>query len=187
MSITIQDILRAGHTKRWNIVNTTREQTVAEHLFNVAMIARTIHERLHLADYRDLVLDWALLHDIPEVVCGDPPSPTKGRMRDMGFDIENLYDAIDPTYKEVKETAKTTGVIYDIVKIADLMDAYHFLKENGVGRHAKQVASGIYDELTRKMDTFGTEWYGMLRFDSNLITRKLWTVFNSVMEGPIYE
>lgn len=187
MTIMIQDILRAGHTKRWNIVNTTREQTVAEHLFNVAMIARTIQEHLGYEYHRDLLLDWALIHDIPEVVCGDPPSPTKKRMKMMGFDIEDLYDSIDPTYKEVKETAQTVDIVYDIVKIADLLDAYYFLYENGVGRHAKQVASSIHEQLYMKIDEFSGNYIGLNNMDSIQLKRKIRDICNSVMSGSIYE
>ena len=63
------ELLRASHTKRWTIVSTARTQTVAEHLFNVTMIA----EKLAEAVGYDIVINsdnflklqtWALMHDL---------------------------------------------------------------------------------------------------------------------------
>ena len=176
--IKIQDVLRAGHIKRWNIINTTRQQTLAEHLFNVAMISDVLLERLHQQEYRDITLAWALMHDVPEVVCGDTPTPTKKRMEARGFDMEKIYDEIDPTYKATKETAEEVnfGMPWKIVKAADLMEAIHFLTENGVGNHAKNVANTIQ----YKLDIHIKKYFG-----SNYNT--LWDVFNEIMVGDIYE
>ena len=177
--IKIQDILRAGHIKRWNIINTTRQQTLAEHLFNVAMISDTLMNALDKTDIRDIVLSWALVHDAPEVVCGDTPTPTKRRMEEQGLDMELIYDKIDPTYKATKETALEVdfGMPWKIVKAADLMEAEHFLKENGVGSHAKEVAGIIHTNL---MNFLYNE------FQSEQQT-KILNVYNEIMVGKIYE
>lgn len=146
--IQIQDVLRAGHIKRWNIVNTTRPQTLAEHLFNVAMISHTIASQLDLTDHQmAMVLSWALAHDVPEVVCGDTPTPTKKRIEANGFDMEVIYCDIDPTYSDIKEYVDTDKIVHDIVKVADLLESYYFLNENGAGRHADQVCANIATKL----------------------------------------
>ena len=44
--LSIKDLLRAGHVKRWQIVRTVRDQTLAEHSFNVAMISIELAEIL---------------------------------------------------------------------------------------------------------------------------------------------
>ena len=175
--IKIQDVLRAGHIKRWNIINTTRQQTLAEHLFNVAMISDVILNKLGNEEYRDITLAWALIHDVPEVVCGDTPTPTKKRMEEHGFDMEKIYNEIDPTYKETKETAEEVGfgLPWKVVKAADLMEAYHFLVENGVGSHAKGVANNIYIKLNAHIEKYFID-------DSALKE-----VFNEIMDGKIYE
>lgn len=148
--IKIQDVMRAGHIKRWNIINTTREQTLAEHLFNVAMITQTICDRCGVDnEITDTAIQWALVHDIPEVVCGDTPSPTKARMRSLGMDMEALHDQLDPTYARLKREAQDNGA-YSVVKVADLLESIHFLQENGQGRHAKMV----HDNLTRKLSIY---------------------------------
>jgi len=177
--IKIQDVLRAGHIKRWNIINTTRQQTLAEHLFNVAMISDTIMNALEKTDLRDIVLAWALVHDAPEVVCGDTPTPTKRRMEHHGLDMEKIYDEIDPTYKATKETALEVdfGMPWKIVKAADLIEAYHFLKENGVGSHAKYVAKIIHSNFTNFL-------YKEFHEHHQRIIRD---VYNEIMDGKIYE
>lgn len=147
--IKIQDIMRAGHIKRWNIINTSREQTLAEHLFNVAAITQTICDRCGVEDHiAHTALEWALIHDIPEVVCGDIPSPTKKRMLEMGMDMEEVYKSIDPTYAKIKKEAHENGAEV-IVKLADLVESVKFLKENGVGRHAKMVCYNLSQRMWR--------------------------------------
>jgi len=175
--IKIQDVLRAGHIKRWNIINTTREQTLAEHLFNVAMITQTLCDRCGIdQDITEVALEWALVHDIPEVVCGDTPSPTKRRMKSMGMDMENLHEKIDPTYARIKHEAIVCGADY-IVKFADLLESVHFLKENGQGRHAIQVCKNLETKLWHHM-RLGPPYMDME--DTN-------SVIVDVLEGDTYE
>ena len=116
--IKIQDVMRAGHIKRWNIINTTRTQTLAEHMYNVAMI--THHMCMELDMNPNRMLTWALIHDIPEVVCGDIPTPTKRRIKDMGFDMETLFETIDPTYASTKYSLSEWEL--QLVKAADLIE-----------------------------------------------------------------
>lgn len=187
--IKIQDVLRAGYVKRWNIINTTRQQSLAEHLFNVAMIAGVIEEKLGGYHIRKIVIEWALVHDIPEVVCGDTPTPTKRRMeRSHSFSMEVLHETIDPTYKKLKEQAKTIqgGMPYDLVKIADLMEAIHFLHDHGIGKHAKQVKKGIQISLDVLIEKFSDKYSSKLRSENEII-RIIRNIYLDIMEGEIYE
>ena len=173
--IKIQDVMRAGHIKRWNIINTSREQTLAEHLFNVAMISQTICDRCGVDEYiANIAMQWALIHDIPEVVCGDTPSPTKRRMVKMGMDMEELYDSIDPTYAKVKYLAIESGAKY-IVKMADLVESVNFLRDNGVGRHAEAVCDSLAEEM----------WGYLRKLPPWLEDAD--TVICSILRGEIYE
>jgi 5'-deoxynucleotidase YfbR-like HD superfamily hydrolase len=116
---------------------------LAEHLFNVTIISRCIGVEARLeSSLVQSAANWALIHDVPEVVCGDTPTPTKRRMKEFGGDFESMYDQIDPEYAAVKAKAKIDGV-ETLVKAADLMEALHFLSENGVGRHAEQITHKI--------------------------------------------
>lgn len=189
MTIKIQDVLRAGYVKRWNIINTTRQQSLAEHLFNVAMISKTLVEKLGVGDISDIVIEWALVHDIPEVACGDTPTPTKRRMKEShAFDMEHLHEKIDPTYKKIKTQAQTIqgGMPYDLVKIADLMEAVHFLRDHGIGKHAEQVEHGIRVTLNTLMEKFADKYSP--KYKNTLDTEDIiQRIFNDIMNGEIYE
>ena len=53
----LSETLRAGHVHRWNIVATIREQSIAEHMWNVTMIATTISRVMELSEKNnDLIL-----------------------------------------------------------------------------------------------------------------------------------
>lgn len=127
--MNIQDILRASHTMRWTIVNTAVPQSVAEHSFNVTMIARAIAKVLFVPDAN--ITRIALQHDLDEVILGDIPSPAKKRgMRPPSLDAKNQHGS-------TQENA--------IVKAADWIEAYNFINTNGMGRHADKIKI-----LTRK-------------------------------------
>jgi 5'-deoxynucleotidase YfbR-like HD superfamily hydrolase len=178
MGINIQDIMRSGHTKRWNIVDTVRIQTLAEHQYAVAMIAMDIHEKLKIKEEDSsilYILKWALRHDVPEVVCGDMPTPTKNRLlKEFGFDMEKLYDMVDPVYASLK--SKISIKTKYIVKMADTIESIWFLSIHGVGSHAEfvltlakeryynflkyfneeeqQIIHNVYEELVVKKGNF---------------------------------
>lgn len=111
MSLSVRDRLRAGHVSRWHIVNAVREQSLAEHSFNVAIIAMELAERLGFEQWSDRVAVVALLHDIDEVVEGDIPASAKPR----------------------KEWEPGKWTPEKIVKVADVMEAYVWITENGLG------------------------------------------------------
>lgn len=141
IKLNIQDHLRAGDVTRWHIVATARKQSLAEHQFNVAMIARAIGEEMHL-DIA-LITEIALFHDMDEVVIGDIPTPTKERLNK--YNIKWPGPKTDTHWPEVH-----------VVKCADLIEAMWFLENNGIGRHADQVKTGIVqiiDSIMLSQDT----------------------------------
>lgn len=136
--LKIFDILRAGSVKRWHIVETLREQRLAEHLFSVSVMAGEIARRMGLRPtHIHLVMIAAMFHDIDEVISGDPPTPTKERARNAGFEMNDLFKE----YKiiDTKLMAQVIPDIERIIKCADHLDTVFFLRENRVGRHAQQV------------------------------------------------
>lgn len=183
--INIQDILRAGYVKRWNIVNTTRQQTLAEHLFNVAAISEHLLTELNLFDMRDIILSWALVHDVPEVVCGDTPTPTKMRMVENEFDMETIYNQIDSNYKMTRSMAIERGIPYDLVKLADVMEGIHFLVENGVGNHAKSIATKMTKRMHVLIEDFVADYE--LPMNSSRVYAKIVGTYEAIMFGQIYE
>lgn len=122
--MNINDLLLAQNIKRWTIVSTIHDQSLAEHSFNVCMIARCICTEADIDDTK--VIKYALDHDLDEIKTGDIPSPAKARMG-----IKNEYKGKSKDDCNNEELA--------IVKAADLLDALLFIKYNNHDRHGKQV------------------------------------------------
>ena len=100
---------------RWAIVNTIKQQSVAEHTHNVASIARWLLEfyelsNIELAD----VLIYALDHDTAESVTGDVPATAKR----AGYVIENT----------IGRTAAASNSAKELVKLADHLEAKWFIR-----------------------------------------------------------
>lgn len=149
--MNIQDIMRLSHVKRWHIVHTTREQSVAEHTFNVTMIAREIATRMDWTDLIPEVTTMALHHDTHEAILGDIPTPTKRRLAGMGVGaqvdkLQRECDHITPEDADVGELAEI------IVGIADIIEAMWFLNNHAMGRHADVVSEKIRAIFAAKMD-----------------------------------
>lgn len=139
--------MRMSSVKRWVIIEMSRAQSVAEHSFNVAVIANGLLDKLaldiigqgpstkfddsydewkegQLASMRADVLEWALMHDLPEVLTGDIPSPVKTHLSSAIASMEgNLF----PGYGNMKRRLKGT-VVETLVKLADYIDAIQFAK-----------------------------------------------------------
>lgn len=162
MNLTFKDIMRAGHVYRWQIVRTLRKQSLAEHSFNVAMLSMGLAERIiptGMQDgYRYSIYNWALKHDIPEIVTGDISTPVKNKIKSIagGNIIEKLEKEIFLDFIKVKNNVD--GKIKFIVKLADIIDAIVFLKEEGLGSHAKLVINKLYSHLDIIVDKAKIEY-----------------------------
>jgi 5'-deoxynucleotidase len=174
--MTTYELLRASHTKRWTIVSTARVQTVAEHSFNVAMVAEKLAEAIGWditinSDNFLKLQTWALMHDIPEVFTGDLPTPFKRELKRQGVDVEAVEDELAPGYGDLAEAACCTeyGMI---VKLADMMEAIWFLSENGLGVHARKVLQGLYDNLYAMVEEYSSEYPNLLIHDGVARIRK---------------
>jgi len=146
--LEIQDILRAGSVMRWNIVRTANQQTLAEHIFNVTMIARAIAKEMDIDDAE--IIKAALEHDLDEVLYGDIPTPTKKIMKEAGAN----FDIID-------NRPDRGPVAAAVVKVADFIEAMWFLKENKIGRHAEAALDNVYlsySNYIHELDGIGEAW-----------------------------
>lgn len=128
----INDTLRAGDVDRWTIVRTAKRQSLAEHSFNVAMIAKAIAVRLGILPLGLVTVQVeALEHDMEEIFGGDVPTPAK--------------------YKNNEQyLAKflSMGMVDRVIKLADIMETTWFIRENGVGAHAGQVHKASLSRLS---------------------------------------
>ncbi|MHA2047659.1 MAG: YfbR-like 5'-deoxynucleotidase [Candidatus Thorarchaeota archaeon] len=133
----INDILRASGVTRWHIVRTVRPQSLAEHTFDVTMIARAIAKIAGYEDYE--ITKAALLHDLDEIVTGDIPTPTKEKARDNGWELNDLYKSITGRELSGDETL--------IIQLADKMADLHWLWLHALGPHANRVYEIMADNF----------------------------------------
>jgi 5'-deoxynucleotidase len=136
------EIIRTGHTKRWTIVNTRRQQTLAEHLAQVALFTMRICDGFDLLPLNRMqAVEYALLHDLEEVYSGDIPTPYKRDNEIPPFKV--------PITEYVWNRKPQNIMLRLIVKLADIIEALIFISEEGVGTHAEEVRVkmlGILDD-----------------------------------------
>jgi 5'-deoxynucleotidase YfbR-like HD superfamily hydrolase len=128
--------LRDGMTvKRWGIVRTIKDQSVAEHSHMVSLYTNDIashfgyEPELHL-----LCLQYALWHDVKdEIISGDFPGPAKRALvKDRDLWDKRLNDAAHKIFGENRHREGHTGVALEAnivkltVKVADWLDAAMF-------------------------------------------------------------
>jgi len=162
-SLTLYDYLRASHVKRWHNVNTIRQQTLAEHLYMVTIIA------VHLCNFirpgfEKFVAFAALFHDSAEVVLGDTPTPAKRFIRDF-TGRPNIFDEMEHELMPEIPYIKMEGVDpWPFVRMADRIEAAYWISENGAGTHAEIVKAANWRNVEDYVERLDTEcpndhWY----------------------------
>ena len=164
LTLNMLDLARSGHVTRWHSVRCARGQTLAEHHYLVAMISRELLRRILgdalPAETRLAVLEYALLHDAPELLMGDLPSPLKQRIAEISGDqdpLTRIEREIAPEIAE-RKTALQGSPLALIVKLADLIDACLFIREEGIGHHAAVVAEKSESALAAKISEAQTRY-----------------------------
>lgn len=136
--MTLRDLLRGTVTKRWHTVPTTSEQNLAEHSHQVGIIAEAILKDFYMRQYGStppfealyISLKYAQLHDLPEVVLGDIPSPAKAAYKAMipGFDaaLKKMEHQLIPELGVLEEAMKQYPYLPIFLKCADIIEAKLF-------------------------------------------------------------
>lgn len=155
LPIDIQDLVRLQDTKRWTVVNTARQQSVAEHTMLVTFIAIDIATRMGIPfnspEMTEVTL-CALLHDVDEVYTGDLPTPAKARLGTKAKASLSQYADSQGASKQAKS----------VVKMADIIETTWFIGQYASGIHAEQVADEMVRDLDRFMESLpGREWLAM--------------------------
>lgn len=158
--------LRLSAVPRWVIVNTIQKQSVAEHSFNVAIIAPRIainHFGVSQRDFETLyrITRYALLHDQYEAFTGDIPSPAKAALG-----IKENPSEFDT---RVNEYEPASELIERVVKVADYIDAILFLsREMEMGNGSvRLIHMALYNRLASLMcDNYDMtlQWYDIDRY-----------------------
>lgn len=151
--IGLQDLLRAGHVKRWHIVHTATVQTLAEHNYMVATIALSLYNDVVGPDGTvggvAALLASALFHDATEVRTGDIPTPGKRLIKHFGGDemfnkIEHYINKEIPLIGHEIERNESTD---PFIRMADLIEAAVWIRENWVGTRAEEVARKCWQDM----------------------------------------
>lgn len=144
--MNLGELMRIGDVKRWHTVRTALDQTLADHSARVALIALQLYwyhtGRTDNADIAAL-LTTALLHDAAEVHLGDPPPAGKTTMY-MAAEIA-LLSGLSPLFKGGVQNYE----LKSIVKVADRIEAWLWIRENAVGKHSLRVVDRCFKEMER--------------------------------------
>jgi len=159
--MTLAEQMRAGHVNRWQVVQTARPQTLAEHLFLVSVLSMDLASKIGWDGLRDAnrrmqLMYWALCHDIIEVKTGDICTPFKQVLKMAGGD-EIVYQAealVDPNHVEFFKSFVQGTPIEAIVKISDMLEAINFLGDNGIGSHAIEVYKNMVAQLLQMVEKY---------------------------------
>ena len=143
--MNIQESLKLAQVKRYAICHMNRDQSVAEHSFNVTLIAIDL---LTSTDQKDEGLYWevigySLMHDMDEVLTGDIPSPFKRRLR---AECPGAIPILDGEPKASKKAR-------DIVKMADYLESIHYIREFGGSRYTTtNILADIYAQFESALE-----------------------------------
>lgn len=140
----IDKLMDCHHVKRWTLVGTVSESTVASHSFNVAVIALAIRKRMYNTIHIDkgMLSYYALMHDVDESETGDMPTPTKAAIRSFGVEPNALFE----TQGQEAEPPPEYKII---IKLADLIENYIFICEQGVGARARAASIEVEGRMRR--------------------------------------
>lgn len=153
----LDEQFRMSEVRRWHVINTTREQSLADHSFQVAMLTRLLIAELKSFTvgeaYHAMIM--ALTHDAPEVWMGDTPTCAKQFSPPVEKTSVMLYrvnaDALSP---------EKQGMVEQIIKIADTMEALVWLSQNHTGTHSIKVLKELQARLSRLL--MGGQTEGLL-------------------------
>jgi len=149
IDLSLGDVYRASDVKRWGIVKVAKEQSVAEHSYQVAMITARLCQLHGLGGEKTQRAVWyALTHDLPEVLTGDIATPLKDF---LGADTRSRLKEFEERVTVAgRETQCDDPEIVDIVKTADIIEAIAFLRQNALTLHGTQIQASMMNKIKSK-------------------------------------
>ena len=119
--LRVSQITAIQSVRRWHNRETAREQSLAEHSHQVALLARYLAPDTTSAEDMLQLLDLALVHDAHEAVYGDLPYPAKVLLEADGLMIDahcrkRFWGGLDP-YEQVP------AHVLNVLKVADRLEA----------------------------------------------------------------
>ena len=160
---------RMKYINRWGLMNNTRQENIAEHSLEVALLAHALvtisNTRFGTNLNADRVAVMAIFHDASEIKTGDLPTPVKyynEEIRKSYKQIENiserkilsmLPDDLKPSYEPLIDATKADIELEIYVKAADKLSALiKCLSELSMGNKefvkAERTIREALDEMT---------------------------------------
>lgn len=144
--MNIKEKLLLQQVKRYPICYVNRDQSVAEHSYNVLLIALWLIEEEKDRDLEAEVITYAIHHDIDEIETGDIPSSFKRRLRKECPAVIKVLDGDKFVVPEVRA----------IVKLADCIEAIYYIQHFGGSRYTmKYVLPDIKENFQYNVNTCG--------------------------------
>lgn len=142
----VEAVMRLHSVKRWHMIDTTRQQTLAEHSANVAMLVMLVAATAPIFTFGDpsMLAAAALVHDLPECFTGDIPTLTKRSLKGL----EELEDRVTPAVFKFRICGSSAALI----KICDLADGIRFIRLHGVDATARHARGGLEDQLRHRLE-----------------------------------
>lgn len=142
-------VMRLSSIRRWGIVEMSADQSVAEHSYNVAMISGVIASRIGLSPHAKCqVIEWALCHDLTELITGDIPSSLK---KACPGSIKEVEMATCPLIS--KESEKVSPEVKSLVKVADYIDAIQFAQKFCVDSRKEAIMAELVIRMNDVIDS----------------------------------
>lgn len=147
----VEAVMRLHSVKRWHMIDTTRQQTLAEHSANVAMLAMLVVATAPMFMFGSPaeIAAAALVHDLPECFTGDIPTLTKRSLTGL----EELEDRVIPPVFRLGVDANSAALI----KICDLADGIRFIRLHGVDTTARHAREDLEEQLRTKLSEAAIE------------------------------
>lgn len=118
---------------RFQIERVSRKQSLAEHSFYVALYADTICKVIGWEGDRGTLLEYAIKHDLDELITGDLPTPVKAIMKNSKEAWEGFLGYADQQFRKklglLLLPPEIDPEIKFIVSVADGLEAVLFLTE----------------------------------------------------------
>jgi len=113
--------------ERWNVAPRLHRQSVAEHSYFVTLYASTICDKLDLVEWEALsVLEYALRHDLAEIVTGDSPGPAKRATTDP-MKLAEFENSFLETIGEAEAARNVSSRVKSVIKAADTLEAWFWV------------------------------------------------------------
>lgn len=176
------DLLGLADVRRWCVVRTLHNQSVAEHAFAVMIIAADLYNRLQISfdlhAYGQLAW-WAIIHDVPETLTGDIDGKFKRNHPQLRAAICEAENEEFPWYAAYAKIVDPK--VKAVVKLADKIEAIRFIQDWGHGARANDV----YHELNKILFDETVPWAaGVLGLTADEVWAAVrFTLHNSTSES----